>query len=143
MNVKYLENELDYETYYHLRESVGWNNYSEKQAKQAMKNTVYSIAVKEEAKPVAMARLVGDGLYYMIVDVVVAPAYQGQGIGSKLLEMLLDYIENNLPEGGRVSIQLVAEKGKEAFYEKLGFKRIPHEFCGSGMRKVVYKRVEE
>lgn len=28
-------------------------------------------------------------------------------------------------------------KGKESFYEKLGFKFIPHEFCGSAMRKVI------
>lgn len=34
---------------------------------------------------------------------------------------------------------VIAEKRKEAFYETLGFKRIPHEFCGSGMRKVIYK----
>lgn len=40
--------------------------------------------------------------------------------------------------GGRVSIQLIAEKGKEGFYEKMGFKKIPHENCGSGMRKVIY-----
>lgn len=27
------------------------------------------------------------------------------------------------------SDKLIAEKGKESFYEKLGFKFIPHEFC--------------
>ena len=43
------------------------------------------------------------------------------------------------PVGGRSSIQLIAEKGKESFYEKLGFKSIPHEFCGSAMRKVIRK----
>jgi len=34
---------------------------------------------------------------------------------------------------------VIAEKGKESFYEALGFKRIPHEFYVSGMRKVIYK----
>ena len=143
MDVEYIENNLDYDTYYSLRKSVGWKNFSEKQTRQAIKNTMHSIVVKEQTQAVAMARLVGDGLYYMIVDVVVTPEYQRQGIGSKLLELLLNYVENNLPEGGRVSIQLVAEKGKEEFYEHFGFKRIPHEFCGSGMRKVIYKRVGE
>lgn len=53
---------------------------------------------------------------------------------------LLDYVEKNTPPGGRSSVSLIAEKGKEAFYETLGFKKIPHEFCGSGMRKVIRKK---
>ena len=56
--------------------------------------------------------------------------------------MLLKYVDNHTPVGGRSSIQLISEKGKEPFYESLGFKRIPHEFCGSGMRKIVYKEKE-
>ena len=86
-----------------------------------------------------MGRLIGDGIYYLIVDVVVRPEYQGQGIGSKIIDMLLEYVEENTPSGGRSSVQLVAEKGKEAFYLNKGFKLIPHEFCGSGMRKIVRK----
>lgn len=27
---------------------------------------------------------------------------------------------------------MIAEKGKETFYETKGFKVVPHEFCGSG-----------
>lgn len=45
--------------------------------------------------------------------------------------------------GDRSSIQLIAEKGKEGFYEKLGFHYIPHEFCGSAMRKVIRKQIIE
>lgn len=40
---------------------------------------------------------------------------------------------------GRSSIQLIAEKGMEEFYIKKGFKLIPHEHCGSGMRKIIRK----
>lgn len=36
-------------------------------------------------------------------------------------------------------VELIAEKGKEDFYLKKGFKLIPHEYCGSGMRKVIRK----
>jgi GNAT superfamily N-acetyltransferase len=79
---------------------------------------------------------VGDGLYDTMVDVIVRPSYQGQGIGKTLINKLLEHIKGDTPVGGRVSIQLIAEKGKEPFYEQLGFKRIPHENCGSGMRKV-------
>ncbi len=86
-----------------------------------------------------MGRLIGDGMYYMIADVVVQPNYQKQGIGNKLVSMIIEYVDKATPVGGRSTIQLIAEKGKEAFYEKLGFKIIPHEFCGSGMRKVIRK----
>lgn len=57
--------------------------------------------------------------------------------------MNMEYRENELSYEDyyrlRESVQLIAEKGKEPFYECLGFKTIPHEFCGSGMRRVIYK----
>ena len=138
-NMEYIENALSYEIYHELRNCVGWKNWSEEQARKALKNSAYNIVVQDGAEAVAMARLIGDGIYYIIVDVVVVPSYQGQGIGQRLIEMLLEYVTQNQPAGSRVSVQLIAEKGKEGFYEKLGFKTIPHEFCGSGMRKVMYK----
>lgn len=78
-------------------------------------------------------------MYYMIADIVVQPNCQKHGIGSRIINMLTEYVDKETPIGGRSSIQLIAEKGKEIFYEKLGFKIIPHEFCGSGMRKVIRK----
>ena len=83
--------------------------------------------------------MIGDGMYFLIADIVVCPEFQKRGIGTNIINMLLKYVEDNTPAGGRSSIQLIAEKGKEPFYEKLGFKLIPHEFCGSGMRKVIRK----
>lgn len=76
----------------------------------------------------------------IIADIVVSPAYPKKGIGSKITNMLIEYAMKKLPSGGRASIQLISEKGKEAFYEKLGFKLIPDDFCGPGMRKVIRKQ---
>ena len=90
-------------------------------------------------KTIAVGRLLGDGMYYLIVDVMVLPEYQHQGIGSKIIDMLVNYVVTETPIGARESIQLIAEKGKEDFYLKKGFKVIPHEFCGSGMRKIIRK----
>ena len=101
--------------------------------------TVYIISVIENKKTIAMGRLLGDGKYYMIVNVIVHPDFQNQQIGTSILSMLLSYVKKHTPVGGRSSIQLISEKGKEPFYETLGFKKIPHEFCGTGMRKVIYK----
>lgn len=83
--------------------------------------------------------MTGDGLYYLIVDIVVQPDHQKKGIGSAIIDMMIDYVDRETPIGGRSSVQLTAEKGKETFYEKKGFKLIPHEHCGSGMRKIIRK----
>lgn len=99
---------------------------------------LYHVVVKDGQKNIAMGRLIGDGIYFMIVDLVVRPEYQGKGIGTRMLDEILKYIKSSLPEGARASVQLIAEKGKENFYIKSGFKTIPHENCGSGMRKVIH-----
>ena len=65
-----------------------------------------------------MGRLIGDGIYYLIVDIVVEPEYQGKRIGSNIVDMLLTYVENQTSVGGRSSVQLIAEQGKEGFYIK-------------------------
>lgn len=137
--MNYKENTLCYEEYCKLRESVGWTNFSRTQTEKSLKNSLYTVAAEEDNQVVGMGRLIGDGMYYMIVDIVVQPAYQQMGIGSKILNMIMEYVDNGTPDGGRSSIQLIAEKGKETFYESKGFKIIPHEFCGSGMRKVIRK----
>lgn len=130
---------LCYEDYCNLRKSVNWLNFSKEQTEQALKNSLYTVIAVDNNQTVGMGRLIGDGMYYMIADIVVCPTYQKQGIGSKITEMLVAYVDAKTPVGGRSSIQLIAEKGKESFYRKLGFKLIPHEHCGSGMRRVVRK----
>ena len=131
---------LKYQTYYEPREAVGWDNFCREQAETAVENSTYSVVVKDEDKDIAMGRVVGDGMYFTIVDVVVRPEYQGKGIGSMIIGKILSHIENGLPYGSRASIQLISERGKEGFYMKQGFKLIPHEFCGPALRKIIYKQ---
>lgn len=137
--MNYKENTLSYEEYCRLRESVGWINFSKTQTEKSLKNSLYTVEAEKDNQVVGMGRLIGDGMYYMIVDIVVQPVYQQMGIGRKILNMMIEYVDRETPVGGRSSIQLIAEKGKEAFYETRGFRIIPHEFCGSGMRKVIRK----
>lgn len=137
--MEYQENVLCYEDYCRLRESVGWTNFSKEQTQAALSNSLYTVAAFENSQAVGMGRLIGDGMYLVIADIVVNPVYQGKGIGSKIVSMLIEYTTKELPDGGRTSIQLISEKGKEPFYEKLGFKRIPNDFCGSGMKMVIRK----
>ncbi|MDE7008299.1 MAG: GNAT family N-acetyltransferase [Lachnospiraceae bacterium] len=137
--MEYKENALSCEDYLRLRESVGWVNFSKEQSTKAVENSLYTIATAECGEIVGMGRLAGDGMYYIIVDVVVHPTYQNKGIGREILQRLIAFVDRETPTGGRSSIQLIAEKGKEAFYQKAGFRLIPHEYCGSGMRRVIRK----
>jgi GNAT superfamily N-acetyltransferase len=137
--MRYMENVLCYEDYSKLRESVGWMLFSKEQTQMALMNSLYTVIAVKDSQTVGMGRLTGDGMYYMIVDIVVQPNYQKQRIGTKIVNMIIEFVDKETPSGGRSSIQLIAEKGKETFYEKIGFKIIPHEFCGSGMRKVIRK----
>ena len=140
--MKYIikENQLNYETYYTLRESVGWNNWSKEQAEKALENSYYSIVIFYNDNAIGMGRVVGDGIYFTIVDIVVRPEYQGRKIGTTIMNSILEYIEKNMCEGSRVSVQLLAEVGKEQFYIKQGFKLVPHEYCGPALRKIIYKK---
>ena len=86
---EYRENELCYEDYRALRTLAGWENHSEEQTRRALAAALYDVTAVEDGRAVAMGRLVGDGLYDVIAGVVVAPEYQGRGIGKAVAEDLL------------------------------------------------------
>ncbi|MBR4471251.1 MAG: GNAT family N-acetyltransferase [Erysipelotrichaceae bacterium] len=137
--MEFKENAITPEIYHELRSSVEWMNFNVEQTAQGLSRSLYSLVVFDEQKPVGMGRVVGDGIYNIICDVVVDPAYQGKGIGSQIMNRLLNYLKEQTPENGRTSIHLIAEKGKETFYEKFGFKLVPNESSGSGMRMIIRK----
>jgi aralkylamine N-acetyltransferase len=66
---------------------------------------------------IGAARALSDGVYHAeICDTVVLPAYQGQGIGRHMIEILLRDLSGQ-------KIMLTSSFGKEGFYKKLGFRR--------------------
>ncbi len=138
MEISYMEIIPDVDTYHDLRTAVGWNVFCREQSEKALKNSCYCVVAKACDQTVAMGRAVGDGMYYTLVDVIVRPQYQGRKIGSEIINIMVDRIKRDTPEGGRTSIQLIAAIGKEGFYEKQGFKVLPNENVGPAFRKVFY-----
>ena len=137
--MKFRENAITENISRGLRTSVEWSNFSTEQTTRGLSRSLYSLVAYDAEKPVGMGRIVGDGIYNIICDIVVDPAYQGKGLGTEIVDRLLDYLKKQTPENGRASVQLIAEKGKEAFYEKFGFRSVPHESSGSGMRMIIQK----
>lgn len=50
-----------------------------------------------------------------------------------LIENVLEFIKSNSQKGTRVVCSLYANKGKENFYGKFGFEKLPNEKYGYGM----------
>lgn len=81
-----------------------------------------------------MARLVGDGIYYLLCDVAVVPSFQGKGVGGELVRRSIAHARQALADGERCTIVLVSAGGKEPFYESFGFSSIPNDRAGHGMQ---------
>ncbi|MDU7552913.1 MAG: GNAT family N-acetyltransferase [Streptococcus parasanguinis] len=80
-----------------LYSSVGWTNYTNNPTmlEEAVKASIWQLAVYDEKALVAYIRLVGDGHSVLLVqDLLVRPDHQRQGIGRKLLEEALATFPN-------------------------------------------------
>lgn len=122
------------EEYNELRLAVDWRPMTLGQAKRGLEHTTFLIVAREEGQAVAMGRALFDfGYTAYIGDVIVAPEYQGKGIGRHIVETLLQKVMEAAEPEDRIMFILGAAKGKEGFYEKLGFKKRPDDFSGHGM----------
>ena len=122
------------EEYMELRKMVGWMEFPLEEAKNCVENAYMVICVRDDDKAIDVVRLLWDGGYVAFLsDVIVAPEYQKQGIGKKLVESVIQRIKDDMKPGFKVKLNLNAAKGKEPFYEKLGFKVRPNEDTGAGM----------
>lgn len=128
-----IESNITPEEYNQLRNSVGWDSKDRNIILKALENSIVIKKISFEDKTIGMARAIGDGLYYLIVDVVVHSDYQKKGIGKLLIESIVKDIENRTDVGQKCSINLISMKGKEKFYEKCGFRTIPFDYTGYGM----------
>jgi ribosomal protein S18 acetylase RimI-like enzyme len=132
MNYKIVEKLPSAEEYNQLRQSVGWRIYQQDIIHKALPNSLYFVCAFVNTEIVGMARIIGDGgLAYYIQDVIVKPEYQRQGIGSKLMNKIMEYI--SLHASNNTVIGLMAAKGKEVFYERYNFITRPTDRFGSGM----------
>ena len=114
-----------------LFQSVGWAREKEK-INKIRQNSIFAVSVYFENEIVGMARVVGDGCYYTIYDVVVRKEFQGQGIGTIMMNAIIDWYKKI--EDDDSCLYLGASKNKEKFYEKFGFVSRPYGEIGAGMK---------
>lgn len=110
-----------------LREAAGLGSRTEAAARRGLGNELFAITVRKGTQAVAMGRIVGDGAtVYQIVDIAVHPDQQGDGLGRRVMEELLAYLDENAPESAYVN--LIANVPE--FYERFGFERCAPELIG-------------
>ena len=117
-----LDDTLTLKEYKELIDLLGWKKASDRLIEISLKNSMTEKYVIDN-EIIGMARLITDGGYAgLIMDVIVKPDYQSQGIGTKMINRLLERVKENLEEGEEVMLQLLAAPGKVDFYKKFGFK---------------------
>jgi len=125
---------LSIEDYVTLRQSAGWDIPHPHQIEAGLKNCALVIVAKDKETTVGLTRLITDGGYaFLIVDVLVLPAYQRQGIGSAMINRALDYVRGTLNDGYVIKVDILSAAGKEGFYRSFGFIERPCDTMGSGM----------
>ena len=130
-----ITNSISPEEYLGLRQAVGWSVFPLEQAESGLQNS-HVICFRDKEKAVALGKVIWDhGYSVLISDVIVAPEYQGQGLGRKLMEAIMSYLRSLLKPGYRIMISLMAAENKQGFYKKFGFIERPSELFGPGMHQ--------
>ena len=122
------------EEYMDLRRKAGWVEFPLEEAQACIDNAYMVLCVRDNGKAIGVARLLWDGGYIAFLsDVIVDAAYQGQGIGSRLVEACIQRLKSDMKPGYKVKMNLNSAKGKESFYKRFGFRERPNDDVGAGM----------
>lgn len=132
--IKYVETTPTADEFNTLTDSVGWGRADKIIVEKALKNTIYSICVYNDNSLVGFGRLIGDMTMFLYVqDVMVSPQYQGQKIGTHIMEHLITKVNEFKKYSPDIRTYLGASKGKDLFYKKFGFVTREEAGLGAGM----------
>jgi len=99
--------------------SVGWLNHQYDNVKVIFDKSTHVVIAQYGNHIVGFARALSDSHFNAaIYDVVVTPKYQGKGIALQMIEILLEDFQH------LSCIHLISTTWNEAFYSKLGFKKL-------------------
>ena len=100
-----------------LREAVGWGRM-EKEYSDPRLVSYYHIAVYDEDRLIGYVDSVSNGVTdAYIQDLMVHPDYQGKGLGTELMNMMIGHLKDK----GIYIISVIFEENLKSFYERFGF----------------------
>jgi ribosomal protein S18 acetylase RimI-like enzyme len=107
-----------------LREVAGLSPKSAVAADAGLPNSLFAVCIRDGDALIGMGRVVGDGgLNFDVVDIAVHPDYQRRGLGTLIMQALMEYIDAAAPDSAYIS--LLADDGAPKLYGRFGF-----EFTG-------------
>ena len=128
----------EYKTYnepeiLHLYSSVGWTAYTDQPEvlRKGFENSMLTLAAYEGDLLLGIIRAVGDGHTVVFVqDILVFPEHQRKGVGSALLQSILDRYSHVR------QIELATDNTPKtiAFYKSMGFREMSEIGCCGFMR---------
>lgn len=116
-----------------LYTSVGWTAYTDdpNALNQGFAHSLLTLAAYEGERLVGIVRTVGDGYTIVLVqDILVFPEYQRQGIGTALLQEVL----NRFCHVRQIQLATDQTEKNIAFYRSLGFLELTEMGCCGFMR---------
>lgn len=116
-----------------LYRSVGWTSYLRRPGllKAAYAASRMTLAAHDGEQLVGVIRAVGDGVSILYIqDVIVRPAYQRRGIGTRLLQEMLAAF----PDVNQVVLLTDDTEQTVSFYEAAGFNRAQKAGCCAMLR---------
>ena len=116
-----------------LYNSVGWSAYTKQPEtlRKGFENSLFTLAAYEDGQLLGIIRTVGDGhTIVFIQDLLVFPHHQRKGIGTKLIQAILDRYRHVR------QIQLATDNTPKtlAFYRSLGFREMSEIGCCGFMK---------
>jgi len=131
--IRLVDNILQAEDFVRLRMETGFAEVPVEHARRALQNGLINVSAIYKGGLVGMGRLVGDGaMYWYLQEVIILPEFQRNGIGTMIVNHLVDYAKANSVTGNFTTIGGVSAKGKERFYEKMGF-----DIIQNGIKKMI------
>jgi GNAT superfamily N-acetyltransferase len=109
---------VDWRTVSRTLKQVGMAYHRPELHRKAFENSHTAVFVYDGDRLVGFGRAISDDAYQAAVyDMAVVPEYQRQGIGTTIMEHILNRVRD-------CNVILYAAVGKEAFYEKMGLRRM-------------------
>jgi len=125
MNIDFKEDFPSRNEFYQLFNTSGWNEeykLTAAELMEALRNSWFMISAYDQDRFIGFGRMICDGVVHaLILDLIVHPEYQNQGMGTTILDKLVEKCRQHKIK----DIQLFSVKGKAGFYQKCGFKERP------------------
>ena len=110
---------VDWTEVANLFTAIGWGRREPDQLKAAFGKSTFKRFAFDGAKLVGFGRTIDDGVYYVtVVDMVIDPDYQRQGVGTQIMQSLQAALK------GFLIPTLTAVPQVQPFYARLGWRTL-------------------